>query len=291
MDVDESTHRLYVTSKTTNRLVVINPLTGAILQTTAVGRDPFGVAIHGATGKAYVANFSDASVSVVSAAGTAKTIGLSAGGYSQPAFVDVHEGRNEVYVTLNGGGGLAIIDGAADTRLTTVPTCAGAFGVAADEELDRVYVSCRSGRSIQVVDAKTRTLLPNLAISLSGEPYALAFDPAARRLYVAYSPETGNPRQVLVYRASTSGLSWAGSALVGQGGANGGAGVAVNRLTGRVFVTNSQENTVTVLDGQTLLTLSTRATGSDPGPVAVDASINWAYVGNRGSGTLLALPD
>lgn len=292
MDVDDRKHRLYVTSKTTNSLVIINPLTGAIIKTAGVGRDPFGVAVNRGTGKAYVANFSDATVSVVDAAGAVmKTISVAAGGYSQPAFVDVHEGRNRVYVTLNGGGGVAILDGATDARLSTVPTCAGAFGLAVDEELDRVYVSCRSGRSIQVIDAATGALLPGLAVQLSGEPYALALDGAARRLYISYSPETGNPRQLLVYRAASAGLTWAGSALVGNGGANGGVGVAVNPLTGNVFVTNSQDDTVTILDGPTLLPLLTRATGDDPGPVAVDPSINWAYLGNRGSNTLLALPD
>lgn len=292
MDVDDLTHRLYVTSKTTNSLLIVNPLTGAVIRTATVGRNPFGVAVNRVTGKAYVANFSDATVSVVDAAGVVtKTIPLAAGGYGQPAFVDVHEGRNRVYVTLNGGGGVAVIDGATDTRLATVPTCAGAFGLAVDEELDRVYVSCRSGRSIQVINAATQTLLPGLAVQLSGEPYALALDGAARRLYVSYSPETGNPRQLLVYRAASAGLTWAGSALVGNGGANGGVGVAVNPLTGSVFVTNSQDDTVTILDGPTLLPLLTRATGDDPGPVTVDPSINWAYLGNRGSNSLLALPD
>jgi YVTN family beta-propeller protein len=291
MDADDRTHRLYVTSKTTNSLIVIDPLTGAIVGTVPVGREPFGVTVNRATRKAYVANFADGTVSVVDDAGTVvKTIAVTAGGYGQPAFVDVHEGRNRVYVTLNSGGGVAVIDGAADARLLTVPGCAGAFGVAVDEELNRVYVSCRVGRSIQVIDAQTQALLPALAVPLAGEPYALAFDPAARRLYVSYAPQPGHPRQLLAYRASTAGLAWAGSIIVGNGGPNGGAGVAVNPLTGNVFVTNSQDDTVTIVDGPILLPLLTRAAGDDPGPVAVDASISWAYVGNRGSNSLLAVP-
>ncbi len=292
IDVDDLVGRLYVTSKTTNSLVIIDPLTGSIVKTTTVGRAPFGVAVNRVTGKAYVANFTDATISAVNSSGTVlKTIAVSTGGFGEPAFVDVHEGRNRIYVTLNTGGGVAVIDGATDTRLTTVPTCAGAFGLAVDEELDRVYVSCRVGRSIQVIDAKTQTLQPGLAVSLSGEPYALAFDTAARRLYVSYAPESGNPRQLLAYRAATAGLSSAGGILIGNGGPNGGAGVAVNPLTGNVFVTNSQDDTVTILDGPTLLPLITRFTGDDPGPVAVDPVLGCAYLGMRSGNWLLVITD
>ena len=50
------------------------------------------------------------------------------------------------------GGRLAVIDGADNTLLMMVDVGAGAFGVAADPVLNRVYVSCRDARLIRVVD-------------------------------------------------------------------------------------------------------------------------------------------
>lgn len=78
---------------------------------------------------------------------------------------------------------------------------------------------------------------------------------------------------------------------MGNGGSNGGTSLAVNPTTGNVFVPNSLAGTLTILDGPTMLPLETRMIGDDPGPVAVDASIGWVYVGIRGIGTLKALPD
>lgn len=184
-----------------------------------------------------------------------------------------------------------MIDGASDTRLTTTDVCGEAFGLAVDAELNRVYVSCRNGYAIATVDGATNTVLSGLQVPLGGEPYAVALDPVAWRLYVAFSPEANNPRRLLAYGVSGGGLQWQGSADVGNGGANGGGGIGVDTATGHIFVTNSQDGTVTVIDGPTLLTLATIPTGSDPMPVAVDPSIYWAYVGNRGGNSLVALPD
>ncbi len=113
----------------------------------------------------------------------------------------------------------------------------------------------------------------------------------ARRLYVSFSPEPQNPRRVLGYGVSAAALQGLGYVDVGNGGPNGGGGLTVNQTTGHVFVTNSQDDTVTVLDGPALTKLATVPVGDDPMPVAVDPSITWVYVGNRGSGSIQALPD
>lgn len=291
--VNPGTHLLYVTSKTGNSLAIIDPLSGALLKTVGVGGAPYGVAVNRVTNKVYVANFADATLSVVHGATGAvlKTISLATGGYGEPSYVAINETTNRIYVSLHGGDGLAVVSGSTDARLTTIKTGAGAFGVTVDPVDNRIYVSCRDGRTIQTVDGATNTLLSSMTVQTGGEPYALGMDAAARRLYVSYAPQAKNPRQVLAYRLQDSGLEWVGSILVGDGGPNGGGGVGVNSATGHVFTTNSQDDTVTVFDGATLLTLATLPVGDDPMPVAVDPSIGWAYIGNRSGNTLLAQPD
>lgn len=291
--VNDVTHRLFVSSRSDNAVVVLDPISGTLVRKTTVGGYPFGIAVNRVTNKVYVANFGSASVSVLDGTSGAliKTISVAAGGYGEPSYVAVNEVTDRVYVTLHSGGGLAVIDGATDTRLTTVDVCAGAFGVAVDEELDRAYVSCRVGRAVESIDGTTHAVLPAARVWLVGEPYSLTFDAAARRLYVSYSPEGGNPRQVLVYLAPSSGPQWTGSVLVGNGGANGGGGIAVNGTTGHVFVTNSQDDTVTVFASGTLMPLATLRFGDDPSPLALDASIGWVYVGSRGGDAVSVLPD
>jgi YVTN family beta-propeller protein len=291
--VDPGTHRLYVTSRTANALLILDPIAGTLVKSVAVGASPYGVAINRGTQKVYVANFGSASVTVVDlVTGSAlKTIPVGEGGFDEPSYVGVNEVTNRVYVTLHDGGGLAVIDGATDELLTTVSVCAGAFGLAVDSPLNRAYVSCRVGHALEVVDTAANTRLPAMQMALGGEPYALALDPGTRRLYTVYAPEPGNPRQVLAYGVTSAGLVFKGGLLVGSGGPNGGGGIAANASTGHVFVTNSAENTVTAFDGPTLLTLALLPTGIDPMPVAVDATIAWAYVGNRGGNSILPVAD
>ncbi len=125
----------------------------------------------------------------------------------------------------------------------------------------------------------------------TGTPYALGINPDLNRLYVSYAPENNNPRQVLVYRIPDTGPSLLTAVLVGNGGADGGGGIAANPATGHVFVTNSQDDSVSVFDGNTNMLLATTPVGDDPQFVAVDAGLGYAFVGNRASDSISSIPD
>ena len=60
-------------------------------------------------------------------------------------------------------------------------------------------------------------------------------------------------------------------------------GVAVNVLANRVYVSNSGDNTVSVLDGNTSASLATIAVGQLPCAIAVNPVTNRIYVGNINS--------
>jgi YVTN family beta-propeller protein len=77
---------------------------------------------------------------------------------------------------------------------------------------------------------------------------------------------------------------------VGQSGGGrdpnvGGMGLAVDTATGNVFVANSIDNTVSVIDGDSNQVASTLSTGPDPFQIAVNPITRMVYVvlrmGNR----------
>ena len=280
-------------SKTTNRLFKINGATNTVLGSFATGREPFGVAINQNTRKVFVANYAGNSLSIFNGDTGAllSTINFAPLGYGQPAFVAVDETLNRAYVTLHAGGRLAVIDGASNALLTTVEAEAGAFGVAVHPGLRRAYVTSRDTRNLIIFDTTTNTRIWEQTGASSGEPYAMAVDAVRNRLYVATAPLGGTPDRVEVFSLASSGASRLGTVRVGNGGVAGGTGIAVNSATGRVFVSNSADNTLSVLDGPGIYLVATLPVGNDPGMIGVNPATNRAYVGNRGDDTVQAVVD
>ncbi len=277
------TNAIFVGSKTTARVYKIDGASNTIVGQWPAGQEPFGVAVSRSTGKVYAANYLSNTVSIFDGASgtTLATVNLGALGYREPSMVAIDETANRVYVTLHGSGRVAILDGAANTLLATLEANGGAFGVAVHPALQRLYVSNRDAGFVSVFDTATNTRLWLQNIHPGGTPYAVALDATRSRLFVLYALPGGDPDRVAVYAVTATGSSFVADVAVGNGGALGGSGIAVNPTTGHVFVANSGANTMTVFDGMSLAVLATVATGSDPGMIGVNSATNLVYIGNR----------
>ncbi len=186
---------------------------------------------------------------------------------------------------------MAVIDGAANTLLTTLEANGGAFGVAVHPSLQRLYVSNRDAGFVSVFDTATNTRLWLQNIHPGGSPFAIALDAMRNRLYVLYALAGGDPDRVAVYTVTASSASFVADVPVGNGGEFGGSGIAVNPTTGHVFVANSGANMMTVFDGVSLAVLATVPTGSDPGMIGVNPATNLVYIGNRLSNSVQIYHD
>lgn len=294
LGVNQNTHQLYISSRTDHVVYEVNPLTGLVAQTIPVGREPFGVAVNTHTNKIYVANHVSNTISVIDGASATVSTTLTLAGFGGPSYVAVNELTGRVYAALHQGGRLAVIDGATDTLVTTVEACGGAFGVAVDPITRRVYVSCRDARLIRVVDAVTNEIIWNETIWLNGSPYALGIDPGLGQLYVPYAEDLSDPlapRQVLVYRVPSILPAPLAVVPVGAGGPDGGGGVMANPATHHVFITNSLDDSVTVLDGTSFAVMDTIPVGDKPMGLAMDRVLGYAYVGNRAGNSVSSIPD
>jgi YVTN family beta-propeller protein len=110
-------------------------------------------------------------------------------------------------------------------------------------------------------------------------PYAswLAFNPVDQAYYVA-APNAS----VDIINASSAALGVNFTVSVGQSP----FGVAVDSLTGDVFVTNSGSDTVSVLQGDQTTPIATVAVGDDPTGIAWDIANDQVYVANQGANTV-----
>jgi YVTN family beta-propeller protein len=292
--VDPNTHRVYATSRDTDRLYVFDGATVAPLDYAAVGREPWGVAVNADAHKVYVANFASGDLYVLDATTLAVRAVIPVG--PNPTFVRINPLTNRVFVVTYGNSRVAVVNGATDTLETTVPSGgSAAWGLAVDPNANLVYVSNRDSGTVTVLDGnRGYQALTGRAIRPCGgagaSPYGLDFNPSNNKLYIACAPAQ-NVNRVAVYRATAVSLTRLAFLSVGDGGEDGGGGVAVDLATSNVFVTNSAANTVSILSGLTDTVIATLPTGLNPFGAAADPVTRRVFVVNRDSHDLSVYLD
>jgi YVTN family beta-propeller protein len=199
-------------------------------------------------------------------------------------------------VVTYGNSSVAVINGNTDTLEMIVPSGgAAAWGLAVDPNTNLVYVSNRDSGTVTTLDGSrgyqvivSRTIQPCGGAGAS--PYALGFNPANKKLYIACSP-FHNVNRAAVYRLSAVGLTRLAFLPIGDGGEDGGGGVAVDGATSNVLITNSAANTVSVISGATDAVIATLPTGLSPFGAAADPVTRRVFVVNRDSNDLSVFYD
>ncbi len=145
-------------------------------------------------------------------------------------------------------------------------------------------------------DATNRTGCAQTAATITASPnpganpWGIALDPATDTIYTANIADGEHPGTVSVINGATcNGQDTSGCgqtpAIVPAG--FGAVGIAVDRRTHRVYVTNTEDSSVSVIDGATCngsdttgcgRTPRTTVVGDYPGPIAVAATVGTAYV-------------
>jgi YVTN family beta-propeller protein len=266
-----------------------------VLGQFSLSESPWGVAVDPMARLVYAATFGGGTLRIL-AADTLAPVHLATFGLdAQLTNVAVVPGRSTALTVSHSRNELYVVHGPTGAVVATQPTGgSGAWGVAYDPQLNRAYVSHRDSGSITTMDGNAgwaqipgQTLQP---CGPGGQAYGLAVNVIKRWLYIACAP-AGNVNEVKVYTMSEGGLNFQASVPVGNGGDDGGGGIAVNTSTGNVFFTNSTSNTVSVINSTTHQVIATLATGSTPFGAAVDPVTGKVFVGNKTSNTLTVLDD
>ncbi|HUS69518.1 MAG TPA: Ig-like domain-containing protein [Anaerolineae bacterium] len=272
-------HKVYVGIHDAPVVVVIDADNNSVLDTLDTGvpgaQQANGVVVHPGTGWVYVANKTDGSVSAIDPSGAASPVivttnalpfGLAAAGQyvyvanfgadrvgrinvSTYAFQSLMSTFNEpcllgglgqdVFVPTNGAGPIYRIPPSGNP-IAIGQDKTGYFAVAANPTSNRVFVTDRDGGDVIKIDANSNSVEGKVHIP-NHRPYGIAVNPTKGRVYVVAAEAN------LLYVIKGPTLQIIGSVAVGgQGAVEGGQGIA---LSGdRIYVSNYQDGTVTVLD-------------------------------------------
>jgi DNA-binding beta-propeller fold protein YncE len=223
---------VYVANKTDGTVSVIDPSGAASPVILPSNAEPFGLAVAGQY--VYVANFGANRVSRINVnTNTGQTLIDS---FDKPALLGAL--GSDVFVPTNGAGPIYRVPPAA-SRIGVGPDKTGYFAAASNPMTKRVFVTDRDGGDLLKIDGNTNSVEGTL--HLPHRPYAVAVNPPKGRVYVVAAEAD------LLYVIDGPTLQIIGTVPVGgQGAVEGGQGIAV--LGDRIYVSNFQDGTVTVLD-------------------------------------------
>jgi YVTN family beta-propeller protein len=154
---------VWVTNRTFNNVVAFDAGTGEVLATITVGRNPIGIISPQGTGKLYVSNEDDSTVSVISkeSLSVVQTIPLAAG--SRPHHINDSPDGRFVYVAEFGANRVAAIDTETDTvaaELITNPSVnARTHAVWVSQNNQTLYVANSGLNEIAAIDIASNTIL------------------------------------------------------------------------------------------------------------------------------------
>jgi len=212
------------------------------------GKRPNGIAVLTTTNTIYVANTQASSVSVINGATFTFVKDIAVG--PVPGHIAVNPRTNKVYVTCPGyqpdqDGTVAVIDGNTQSVIKTISfsgsdalTSPQPHGVAVNPLTNLVYVGCNGGKLV-VIDGATNNPVRALAPPTPSGLSYVGVNPASNNVFVTST--VGDA--VFIYDADQR--AWGRTIFTGSGGALG--GLAVNSLTHQVLVSNSSNDTVSVV--------------------------------------------
>lgn len=282
-------NRIFISSRDTNQLIVLNARTLAPIVTVGTGAEPWDVVINENTNRVYVSNFADGTVWVYDTTSLALLSQIYIGG--NPALMDILPRLDTVAVAVRGLNGVAFIKGLTLQELVGSGGV-GPFGVAADpvsQDFTLINRDAGTGRVLYRLDNSWQARGGEITFGKDGDrlvPFEAEFNPLNRKLYVAYMQANGLWYVDIFHKESSLVLTKQATVRVGNSGSDrdgnvGGAGLAINPSTGTLFVANTFDNTLSVISGVTDQVVATLPTGTDPFRVMVNPVTNQIFVSLR----------
>lgn len=156
--IEAQTGRAYVTDSAENMLFVLDVATGKAIAYVPTGRQPNHVVLAG--GRAFVSNFTDASITVIDTATLRPLKILAVGGLG----LALNPTTKRLYAA--GGSRVSVLDVTTETLVATLalPKGTNAWGVAVDPARNRIYVTDIANPRVLVYDGATNALAGQVTI-------------------------------------------------------------------------------------------------------------------------------
>jgi CSLREA domain-containing protein len=248
----------------------------SVVGNVTVGDLPQGIAANSNTNKAYTADYTSNSVSVIDIGTSAVTNTIPVG--TGPYGAAVNPNTNRLYIThpYNGLNYISVINTASNLFIRTINVGVDPTGIAVNTNTNRIYVANRNSYTVSVIDGSTNTVTGTIPVTCSNY---VAVNTSTNRIYV-----TDNCNYwVWVIDGSTNTVI--NTIPVGANP----TGIAANPNTNRIYVANHDSNSISIIDGTTNLVTATIALTSAPDFVEVNPTINRVYVSSYSAGTVAVI--
>jgi uncharacterized repeat protein (TIGR01451 family) len=301
--VNPVTNRVYLASPPQDAVFAVNPTGfGSVIATIPVGDHPLGLAVVTTTNMIYAANLRSHTVTAIRGSDHTRFRDITVG--VEPSKVAADSGEARVYVAHHReiDNGAAAIDSLTNEFLyyyTRMHATQGRYGIDVDPVHNRLFIAARDAGLIAIQSADQPDLDPQVVkLYPPRVPYVVAFNPTTGHLFVTaaddnlvvvldpYGIEWNRGSWVfwqgrMVFLLDQANAGWIKEIPVGDGAEE---GIAVNPRTGFVYVTNAEDDTMSVLrddpDPDNIRWVTDVTVGDYPQGVDVNVETNLIYVGN-----------
>lgn len=286
---------VFVTSRDNNQLLQIDPNSGVVQKTVPTGDQPWGVAVNEVTDRVYVSNFGG-EVWIYQADTLEKIAAVDVG--KQPGMLAVNETTDTVAVVITGEDKIAFLRGTTLEKSIQAGG-SGAFAIVADKLNNQFVVSHRNSRNLRIyyhTNAGWRADGAEITLADRAVPFGMAYNYRTSKLYVHTWHPDGSWYVEAFRKISQAQWETGAKIQVGNSGHKndadvGGVGIAVNVNNGHLFVTNTRQRTLTIINGPTDEIIESVTVGDDPTLVEMNRDTGTIFVGLRGGNQLHRLRD
>ena len=265
------------TSTTSTSSTSTDPLTGFGTESNVVyvGNAPYGLAYDPATGETFVAV--SGSNCIMAIKNDSQVVGDIALGNGSADFIAFDQANSLLYAALVGNNSIAVINTTSDTVVSSIPVPTSSGWLAYDPASQTIYSVNRESNAAYVLSNETLVG----TITLTGLPFAIAFDPSDGDMYV-----TDNAGQVFIINGTTNSLM---GTLQVAGASSTLLGVAYNPVDHGMYVTSYTDDAVYIINGSKAM--GTIQGFNQPIGIASSSTSSEMFVVNSGNATVSAVWD
>ncbi|CAN5143539.1 hypothetical protein BH09ACT6_BH09ACT6_22080 [soil metagenome] len=270
--VDPVSGRVFVADANRNSVAYFDGTSATpTVKSVAVGNDPRAVAVDPTSGRVFVTNNGDKSVSILDGrAPTPRVLPSTVAVGLQPDAVAVDSSTHSVFVTNLAESTVSVFDGSLDSPIENTPRIAvpeGPTAIAVDSDTHTVFVASVAAGLVSWFDSR-QAVPPVDSMPAGIGVVGIAVDPANFNVFVVnYSSNT-----VLQFDGRDPKRSSQAQIPVGSGP----FGVVTDSVSGRVFVTIENKNSVAVLFPNPVY-LSPTITSGPPSAATVGIAYSFTF--------------
>lgn len=253
--------RAYVVDRARNAVYILHA--GTQDQHRAqVGAGPISIAVNSRTGRAYVVNADDGTVSVIDGDTDAVIATVPVG--SHPYSIAVNSATGRTYITHTFSDQLTILDCA--TNAVSNLRAGSSDLIAIDAGRNIIYLMGYEGSTLAMVNGVSGALS---SISVGTHQWGMALEEGTGTIYIA---RTGAAAVAVLKKATSASTAIPTGKIP--------CALAFNTKMKRAYVANYGDDSVTVIDTEKDRAIATVPAGNHPRAIAFDADRNLVLVAN-----------